>query len=148
MTSKHPSDSTVQQNMESLIIKVLEDKLGLIRGSLLSKRIPVGSTFVEFDGYSKEELIMCEVYAHIGELKGNQPDKAISDAMKMIFAEKVIGKSFRKIFAICDQAVEKQLTSSSWRSMALKEFGIEVIRLDIGEAFKLEIKEAQKLQKR
>lgn len=148
LKSEHPSDSTVQQQAEILIIKAVEDKLNLNRDSISPKRIPLKNTYVELDGYSNEAPVLCEVYAHIGAMKGKQFDKVISDAMKMIFIEKMTGINYRKIYAVCDIEIEKQLISGSWKAMALREFGIEIVRVDIGEEMKSKIRQAQKKQYR
>ena len=49
----------------------------------------------------------------------------------MILIEKILGKSFRKILAVCDVDMKRQLNGSSWRSLALKEFAFEIICVSI-----------------
>ena len=113
----HPSDSSIQQEAQGLIIRALEQKLGFSMNMLESAKIPLKDSSVELDGYSDKLSILCEVYAHIGKMKGKQFDKIISDTMKMILIEKILGKSFRKILAVCDVDIEVQLNGSSWKSL-------------------------------
>jgi len=144
----HPSDSTVQIEAEPVIIQALEQKLGLDCNTLKPAKLELKDTHVEIDGYSAELSILCEVYAHIGKLKVAQTYKPINDVMKMLLIEKVTNKKYRKIFAVCDYEVEKQLKNTGWKAIALQEYDIEVIRVDISEKICQKIKEAQKRQYR
>ena len=81
-------------------------------------------------------------------MKGNQFDKIICDTMKMILIEKILGKSFRKILAVCDVDIEMQLNGSSWKSLVLKEFAVEVVRVNIGHQMLNKIRLAQEKQYR
>lgn len=144
----HPSDSTVQQEAEINILHALEVKLNCEPGLLRPERIQIKNSHVELDGYNSDLGILCEAYAHIGKLKVAQTYKVINDAMKMLLVEKVTGKAFRKIIAVCDIEVEKQLSSNGWKSLALSEFGIEIMWVEIGDCLRNEIVEAQKRQYR
>lgn len=68
--------------------------------------------------------------------------------MKMILTEKVLHKEFKKIIAVCDDLVYKQITGLSWKSLAISEFNVEVIKVDIEENLKSKIIDAQKKQYR
>lgn len=144
----HPSNSSVQQEAEGYIINALEQKLGFLQGTLKPKTISLGTTSVKVDAYNEREGIICEVYAHIGKLKSAQANKPINDVMKMLVIERITKKKYRKIFAVCDIEVENQLNNSGWKAIAFKEFGVEVVRVNIDEMMRQRIIEAQHRQYR
>ena len=144
----HFSDSSVQQNAEKIILSLLEKKLRLESNTIVQTRISLNDTFVEFDGFNEEKGIIAEVYAHIGKLKSAQSSKPINDIMKMLLIEKCLNRKLRKISVVCDDNVLTQLQGKSWKAIALEEFDIEVIKVDIEFDLRNQILEAQKRQYR
>lgn len=65
--------------------------------------------FICPDFYSVENKIIGEIHAHIGRLKGAQPDKIASDVLKMLFYEKVSGCNWKKYIAVCSKEELEQL---------------------------------------
>jgi hypothetical protein len=146
--SEHVSSSKVQQEAEEVILRLTEKKLGLFDGELQPQRISVKTALVNLDGYSEKEGILCEVYARIGKLKSAQKHKVTNDIMKMLLVDKVLGLNHRKLIAICDEEIERSLTGKGWNSLAIKEFGIGIVRVEIGSELRDNILQAQKRQYR
>ncbi|MGE5417450.1 MAG: hypothetical protein ACM3UZ_12005 [Acidobacteriota bacterium] len=144
----HPSNSIVQQEAESIIIKALEQKLGFERGTLYPANIKLGTALVKVDGYNEEHGIICEVYAHIGKLKPAQSNKSINDVMKMLLIERKTERHYRKIIVVCDSEAENQLKNNGWKALAIQEFGVEVMRVEVNEELRQRIIEAQRGQYR
>ena len=74
MNSKqhHPSDSSEQQQAHKEILVLLNKTHNL---NLASKKLLIGDTLFQSDGYSDEPPIMCEIYSRIGEMKVAQFNK-------------------------------------------------------------------------
>ena len=145
----HLSDSSVQKNAEKVILRQLEKQMSLPEYSLVEKKVYLkDDSFVNFDGYNDDEGIIVEIYARIGKLAPSQEKKIVTDLMKMVLTERVLQKNFRKIIAVCDELVEKQITGSSWKSLAISEFQVEVIKVEIGSELRQDIIDTQKRQYR
>jgi hypothetical protein len=82
--------------------------------------------YLEIDGYSESAHILCEAYAHIGKLKGAQRQKVLTDAIKMLYAEKLLWGDWRKILLFADDNAAKSFESGTWYAMAMEKFGIEI----------------------
>lgn len=65
----------------------------------------------------------------------------------MLLLEKVQNKTYRKIIVICDEHEEKKLQGLSALAESIRQFGIEIIRIDIPEQIKNKIIDAQSRQK-
>jgi hypothetical protein len=89
---------------------------------------------VELDGYDPDKRVLCEVYAHIGPLKGSQPDKMASDILKMILVGNELGDHWRKIYCFADKAAAQKLSGDSWLACAAKQFGVEPVLVDLKDA--------------
>lgn len=81
MKSKHPSDSTEQQQAHKEILALLNKTHNL---SLVSKKLLIGETLFQSDGYSEDPPIMCEIYSRIGGMKVAQFNKIGKDILKML----------------------------------------------------------------
>lgn len=149
--SLHPSSSNEQQSAEPLIIKRLENQLKKelgIRVKLIPHR-PLPDCLIKVDGYCEQPRIMCEIWFHQQDLpKGRQPDKVMSDALKMLFIEKRLGKSFRKILVFADEKVGKPFhpDRNKWEAKCLKTFGIECRIIEPRPDMKNKIINAQQRQ--
>ena len=144
-TGKHPSNSNVQISVEHQILKKLGTELGceLLPKSLVS----LDGRKVEIDGYSDKPKILCEIYAHIGGLKGSQYRKPITDAVKLLLAEKWLGGNWRKLLVFVDEEARGKFDSGTWYSEAIKNFGIETCVISLSPAAQLKISKAQKRQR-
>lgn len=93
MTKYNNCKSDVQQNIERYMfeqIKIRFEDSSFIENKELSIN-KEGKIIIRPDFYSSENKIIGEIHAHIGRLKGSQPDKIASDVLKMVLYEKVNG---------------------------------------------------------
>jgi hypothetical protein len=142
--SNHPSDSSVQAKAESKMLSKLQMQIDC---SLSKKKIRVDKNlFLEVDGYSEDKRVLCEAYAHIGDVKGAQYQKVLTDTMKMLFAEKLLGGKWRKIYLFADKKAAKTFESGTWYAKAMSKFGIEVKVVALDDETRGLVLEAQKKQ--
>ena len=104
-------------------------------------------TYIQPDFYSAECCIVGEIFAHIGKPKKAQDNKIANDILKMLLLEKIAGKHYRKIIVVCDELEEKKLKGSSALSESIRQFGIEILYIQIDEQLRQEIINAQERQK-
>lgn len=77
----HPSGSREQRDAEPLILAGVAEVLGTL---LAPRRLHLpGGTSVDVDGVGEDPLVLVEVYAHQGALRGSQPKKLATDALKL-----------------------------------------------------------------
>ena len=76
-----------------------------------------------------------------------QSNKLSNDILKMILLEKVTGKEYRKIIAICDLEEKKRLEGNSILAESIRQFGIELLYVGVDEELRKQIIEAQEIQK-
>ena len=144
----HKSSSHVQMQAEELIFKKVENILNLKLEK--NKKIYLSDnkyTYIQPDFYSSEKSIIGEIFAHIGKPKKAQDNKIANDVLKMLLLEKTTGKEYRKIIAVCDEAEKKKLQGDSVLAESIRQFGIEIMFVEIDEHIREQILEAQKLQK-
>lgn len=141
----HPSDSSEQQKAGFLLVDSVSKKLGV---RLKTTRLELGQgCTVELDGYSEVPPILCEVWAHLGVPRGSQPDKIMSDALKLLFCERSLATTFRKIIVFADQAAASPFIGNGWKAACLKQHGIEIIVLNLSGTPARKVKEAQERQR-
>lgn len=141
------SDSTEQQIMERIIFSEIEKKLSLKLEA--NPKILIGIShlsYIQPDFYSKEYKIIGEIFVHIGKTKKAQDNKISNDIMKMLLLEKKHNCNYRKILVFCDDAVIKKVTGFSWLSECIKEFNIEIVKIELSEEQRQIIEETQKRQ--
>ncbi len=144
---KHASDSSEQRKAEEIIVQRLSREIGI---KLEPKILQLANdTNVQLDGYSKEEKILCEVYAHIGKLKGAQPDKVASDMLKMLLIEKTEGGIWQKYLCFASGEASSKFIdkSKSWLAYAVKEFNIKIFIFELDPDIRKGIIDAQGRQK-
>jgi hypothetical protein len=146
MSETHPSDSLIQRSAEPLILAGLSSLLGTV---LTPSRVNMGDgVFVEIDGASEDRSILVEAYAHVGPLKGAQPRKLAADAFKLTWAGKRLG-SKRLVLAIADGEVAAHLARpKAWLTAALRDSGVEVIRVELDSLVMSTLSAAQRTQYR
>lgn len=141
------SDSTEQQLMENVVFERLQQKLKIRFEK--NPKISVGDShlsYIQPDFYSKEHRIIGEIFVHIGETKKAQNNKISNDIMKMLLLDKKHNILYRKIIVLCDDDVIKKITGKSWLSECIREFDIEIIKIDLTEDERKLIKNAQNRQ--
>ena len=104
-------------------------------------------TYIQPDFYSAQTLIIGEIFSHIGKPKKAQDNKIANDILKMLLLEKIAGVSYRKIIVVCDEAEEKKLKGPSALGESIRQFGIEILYIEIDEKLRQEILTAQERQK-
>ena len=104
-------------------------------------------TYIQPDFYSAERCIIGEIFAHVGKPKKAQDNKIANDILKMLLLEKISGKHYRKIIVVCDELEEKKLKGFSALSESIRQFGIEIMYMQIDEQLRQEIIKAQERQK-
>ena len=65
----------------------------------------------------------------------------------MLLIEKVENKKYRKIIVVCDEAQKNKLEGLSALAESIRQFGIEIIMIDIPEELRNQIINAQNRQK-
>ena len=65
----------------------------------------------------------------------------------MLLLEKVTGKTYRKIIVVCDELELKKLNGLSALAESIRQFGIEVMLVDIDDELREKILGAQSRQK-
>lgn len=139
------SKSIEQQEAQIYLSSEIEKWLGC--GLKKNVKVYLGNgVHIEPDLYSEEEKIICEVYAHVGKLKGGQPHKISQDILKMLLLEQCRGVKFRKIIISLDGDVEKFLNGKSFIAESVRQFDIEVKRMEVTMEMKNRIVSAQKRQ--
>ena len=144
----HKSSSHVQMQAEELIFKKVENILNLKLEK--NKNIYLADnkyTYIQPDFYSSENSIIGEIFAHIGKPKKAQDNKIANDILKMLLLEKITGKEYRKIIAICDETEMKKLQGDSVLAESIRQFGIEILFIEIDDNTRKQILEAQEHQK-
>ena len=142
----HPSDSHAQRDAEVVIIAALGETLA---AQLTKISVPTGNGGrVELDGASEDRTILVEAYAHQGAMKGAQPKKLATDALKLTWIGGQIGAK-RLILAVADERVEAYLKRpKAWLTQALLDLGVEVIRVDLDDVTADALRAAQTVQYR
>jgi len=140
----HPSSSDEQQAAGIALVNALSRHLGV---PVESKVLELGGDCtLQIDGYSGRPPVICEAWAHIGKLRGSQPDKVMSDAFKLLFCEKLLRRKFRKILVFADEKAKQYFAGTSWLATCLREYGIEIVTLQLHPVLLSKIERAQERQ--
>lgn len=141
----HASDSAEQRAAERAIVAAVAGRLGV---ALAPARIAIDDAHMEIDGASPDRMVLVEVYARIGALKGAQPRKLATDAFKLTWAGQTLGAT-RLILAVADEAAAGYLRRpGAWLTAAIRDAGIEIIVAELDDAMREAILTAQARQYR
>ena len=148
METTHKSSSHVQMHAEDIIFQ----KVVALLGITLERNPKVfladnAFTFMQPDFYSAADKVVGEIFAHIGKPKKAQNNKISNDILKMLLLEKTTGKQYRKIIAVCDLAEKEALEGKSVLAESIRQFGIEIIYIELDAETQAQILKAQELQK-
>ena len=142
-TSKSKSDE--QQKAEIIIGDRVEEYLAcpLKRNErvVLSEEVHIVP-----DLYSEKDRIVGEIFAHIGSLKVGQQHKISQDILKMLLLEKTKGIKYRKLLVIVDDKIEEYLKGKSFIAESIRQYGIEIKKIDLSDENYEKIMNAQKRQ--
>lgn len=148
MSDTVKSSSIEQMQAEDIIFALTENILGAKLEK--NKKIYLADnafTYIQPDFYSEERLIIGEIFAHIGKPKKAQDNKIANDILKMLLLEKITGQQYRKIIVVCDAAEKKKLEGLSALAESIRQFGIEILMVDIDADLRTRLLEAQDRQK-
>lgn len=98
------------------------------------------------DLYSEQDRIVGEIFAHIGSLKVGQQHKISQDILKMLLLEKAKGVKYRKLLIIVDDKIEEYLKGKSFIAESIRQFGIEIKKIDLPDGTYESVVNAQKRQ--
>lgn len=103
---------------------------------------------LKLDGFADGHTPVCvEVFAHVGPCKAGQQRKLSRDMTKLLLAERRLGKPCRKVIVVGDAAAVGHLTNG-WDGEFAREFGIELLVVDVGEVHCRAVRAAQERQRR
>lgn len=148
MSNSHKSSSHEQMEAENIIFAMIEQKIQVRLEQ--NRKIYLADnafTYIQPDFYSEEDLVIGEIFAHIGKNKKAQNNKIANDVLKMLLLEKVTGKQYRKILVVCDEDELKKLTGLSSLAESIRQFGVEVMYVEIDEELRKSLLRAQDRQK-
>lgn len=148
MSELHKLSSHVQMQAEEMMFQKVEELLKMKFEK--NPKIYLADnafTYIQPDFYSENDCVIGEIFAHIGKPKKAQDNKIANDILKMLLLDKITGKNFRKILVVCDAAEEKKLHGQSALAESIRQFGIEIIYIEIDEKMKNQIVKAQEMQK-
>ena len=148
MIDTNKSNSTEQQYAGHVIFQEVERLLNIdLKENPKIYLADNRYTYIEPDFYSEENNIVGEIFAHIGKPKKAQDNKIANDILKMLLLEKVKGKRYRKIIVVCDEMQENKLKGLSTLAESIRQFDIEVMKVDISEELRKQVIFAQERQR-
>ena len=148
MSTSQKSSSIEQTRAEEKIFALVEKELNIhLEKNPKLYLINNKYTYIQPDFYSAKYHIVGEIFAHIGKPKKAQDNKIANDILKMLLLEKNEGHQYRKIIVVCDEQEEKKLKGASALSESIRQFGVEILYIQIDEQLRQEILNAQERQK-
>lgn len=70
------------------MVKALGKRIG---ADLRPRKLPLAEgSYLALDGVSDAPFVLCEAWAHIGGLRGAQPNKVLTDGFKLAFASTIL----------------------------------------------------------
>ena len=148
METRGNSSSLAQQQAERVIFEDVRSWLGIpdLESNPTIKLTNAPYPRIEPDFYSEKHLVVGEIFAHIGVPKRGQHNKIANDILKMLLLDKMTGKTHRKIIVVCDLKEEENLRGQSALAECIRQFGIEVKRIDLDAEIRENILRAQDQQ--
>ena len=148
MVNSKKSSSTEQIHAEEKMFTLVEKALGIQLEKNPKLYLANNEyTYIQPDFYSAQQFVIGEIFAHIGKPKKAQDNKIANDILKMLLLEKIAGKHYRKIIVVCDELEEKKLKGFSALSESIRQFGLEILYIEIDEQLRQEIINAQERQR-
>ena len=142
-TSKSKSDE--QQKAEIIIGNRVEKELScpLKRNERV---VLTEGVHIVPDLYSEKDRIVGEIFAHIGSLKVGQQHKISQDILKMLLLERIKGAKYTKMLVIVDDKIEEYLKGKSFIAESIRQFGIEIKKIELPDEIYETVLNAQKRQ--
>jgi hypothetical protein len=139
----HQSDSLEHRTAEPLILAGVSKLVG-VELAPRSLRLDGGAR-VDVDGVAPDESVFVEIFAHQGRLKGAQFHKVARDALKLITLRRSRPVS-KLIIAFGDPDAAACVTRASWLAEALGLWEIEVLVVELDDAVRAGLRDAQSRQ--
>lgn len=136
----HQSDSLEQRTAEPLILAGVSKIVGVDLAPR-SLRLERGAR-ADVDGAAVDESVLVEIFAHQGRLKGAQFHKVARDALKLI----TLGRSrpaSKLLIAFGDPNAAACVTGASWLAEALATWRIDVLVVELEDAVRAGLRDAQ-----
>lgn len=127
----HPSGSREQRDAEPLVLAAVAVAMGTVLAPR-RLRLPGGSA-VDVDGVGDDPPVLVEVYAHQGALRGSQPKKLATDALKLLTVRETLAPGARLVLALTDERAAAGIRSG-WLGEALALWGVEVVVVGLDAA--------------
>lgn len=126
LISAHVSDSADQRAAELVAVEALS--LAPDVGRLVPTRLELArGVFVHVDAYrAGPPVVLAEVFAHQGPLKGGQKHKLMSDAFKLVAVSARIFEGNARMMLVLTDVVAADSLRRGWRGEALQALGVEV----------------------
>ena len=139
----HRSDSAVQRAAEE---KIRDELAGLVGKPLAPGTVTFATGApVQVDAVASDESVLAEIFARQGKLKPGQQKKVALDAFKLV----TLGRSrphAQLILVFADDAAAAYALGAGWLAEALKTWKVTVIVVELDDAERDRIREAQALQ--
>lgn len=136
----HRSDSRAQRDAEPLMREKVAEHIGK---SLSPATVQLESgALVQVDGASDDESVLVEILAPQGPLRGGQRHKVAQDALKLI----TLGRSrpgAQLILAFADADAAAYASKGTWLAEAVAAWGISVLVVELDQAVRTGIRDAQ-----
>jgi hypothetical protein len=141
----HASNSHEQRDAEALMLaqagRMMKAELAPTRVAL-----PDGGQ-VMVDGLSMDPLVVVEVYAHRGAMRGSQPRKVASDILKLVMVQRLVYSRARLAIVLNDQVVADQI-HNGWLGTAARDWGVAVVVVGLPAHVNARLSAAQARQTR
>ena len=143
----HRSDSSVQREAEVEMLARLSEQHGLNLADADGGRAMLKG--IKPDGVDWSQRVLVEAYARVGELKGAQPHKVKGDILKLVYLERLLGGTWRKIICFGDETAARSVSSGSraWIAAAAREFGVGVVVVPHTNEMRQRLLECQERQR-
>ncbi len=150
MKNTHPSDSTVQRQVERIVVQLLEKRYSCKFNSDYIVLDELKNIKLQVDAYNIDKKIFIEIYAGTKQIKPAQIKKVIADGLKLLTVEKILyqDKGCQKIICFVDEDILRKVQSNNWYNMAFEKFGIELIIQEISPKEKIKLFKAKAIQYR
>jgi hypothetical protein len=140
-----PGHSQEQRWAERVMLELVGERFGVA----LTPRVislPDGVR-VEIDGVSDDFSILVEAWAHQGPPKSAQKHKVLSDTLKLLYVASTLETLPRLALCLSDPLAAYHFTAAkSWAAMALRNFDVEVVVVEVPADVRDAVIAAQKRQ--
>lgn len=142
-----PGDSSEQREAETVMIA----EFSRVRGVELKPRYIAmeGGVSVQVDGVADDYSLLCEAFAHQGQLKGGQVRKVVFDSFKLTYlAQRWPEAELVLLFSDEDATRLFRSSSRSWLAKAVAAARLRIEVVAIPPALRERLRQAQARQSR